>query len=105
MPKRRKVSLGLTELGGQECLDEVPGHGRSDGAASQTEDVHVIVLDPLPGRKVVVDQRGADPGNLVGADRRADSAAADRHPAVHLPRDDRLGEGDDEVRIVVARFS
>ena len=88
-----QVSLGLAELGGQERLDEVPGHGRSHGPAAHAEDVHVIVLDALPGREMVVDQRGADARNLVGADRRADAAAADRHAAVHLSRCHALARG------------
>ena len=101
LPRRRRCRVGLAELGGQERLDEVPGHGRPHGPATHTNDVHVIVLDPLPGREVVVDQRGADALNLVGTDRRAHTAAADRHAALHRPRRHSPGERDDEVGIVV----
>src|SRR6266403_4001135 len=73
-----QVALGLTELGGQKRLDEIPGHRRSNGSPAHAKDVHVIVLDALPGREVVVDQTGADALDLVGAHRRADAAAADR---------------------------
>jgi hypothetical protein len=75
----------------------------------------VIVLDTLSGRKVVVDQRGADTRDLVGADGRADAAAAvvislesmpittaDCHATLHLPCYDRRREGDHEVWIVIA---
>src|SRR6266705_808283 len=61
-----QVSLGLAECGGQECLDEVPGDGWPYGPASYTQDVQVIVLDPLLGSEVVVDARRADALHLVG---------------------------------------
>src|SRR5262245_29568200 len=61
-----QVSLGLAECGGQECLDEVPGDGWSYGPTAHTQDVQMIVLDPLPGREVVVDERRADALHLVG---------------------------------------
>jgi hypothetical protein len=61
-----QVSLSLTERGGQKCLDEIPGNGWTDGPATQTQDVQVIVLDPLLGREVVVDERCADALHLVG---------------------------------------
>ena len=44
------------------------------------------------------------PGDLVGADRRADAAAADRHAALDLSRHHRLAERNDEVGIVVVRI-
>src|SRR5439155_889929 len=67
------------------------------------DDVHVIVLDPLPRGKVIMDQRGADTRNLVGADGGPHTAAADSHPALDLAGRDRLGERDDVIRIVVVR--
>ena len=99
------MALGLAELGGQERLHEVPGHRGADGAAAHAEDVHVIVLDALPRREMVVDETGADAGHFVGADRRADAAAADRHAAFDLARDDCLAERHDEIGIVVVRTS
>ncbi len=63
----------------------------------------MIVLDALPGGKLVMDQRGTNTRNLVGADRGAHAAAADRHPALDRPRRHGLGQRDDEVRIVVVR--
>jgi hypothetical protein len=49
------MSVGLTELGGQEGLDEVPSHRRSNCPAAHTEDIHVVVLNSLPGREMIVD--------------------------------------------------
>jgi hypothetical protein len=48
------MSWGLTELGCEEGLNEIPSHGWSYGPAAHTKDIHVIVLDTLPCRKVVV---------------------------------------------------
>ncbi|TPW00488.1 MAG: hypothetical protein USCAAHI_00061 [Beijerinckiaceae bacterium] len=78
-----QVPFGLTELIRQERLDEVPGHGGSD-RPNDTDDVHVIVLHSLPGREVVVNQPGANARHLVRAHGSADTAAADRDPAVHF---------------------
>jgi hypothetical protein len=95
------VPLGLTELGGQERLDEIPGHRRSNGSSAHTKDVHVIVLNALPGREMVVDQTSADTLDLVGAHRRADAAAADRKAAIHFLSYHRSREWNDEVGIVI----
>src|SRR4029077_9445692 len=67
------------------------------------EHIHVIVLDPLPGREVVVDQGGTDTRYLVGAHRRADTAAADGDAAIDLSSRDFPAERDDKIRIVIAR--
>src|SRR5262249_49799067 len=95
MPRRR------AELRGQERLHEIPGHGRANDAATDADDVHVIVFDSLSRRKVIVNQSGPGPRNLVRADRGAHAAAADGHSALHRARRHRAGEWDDEVRIVV----
>jgi hypothetical protein len=62
------VALGLTELGRQELLDEVPGEERPQSPSAQTNYVHVIVFDPLSGGEVIADQTGSNARNLVGAD-------------------------------------
>src|SRR6516225_1164400 len=61
-----QMPLGLTEPGRQERLDEIPGYGSPHGPATDTDNVHVIVLYALPGGEVVVDQSGPDARNLVG---------------------------------------
>ena len=42
-----KVSVGLAELGGKKCLDQVPSRGRPYGSAPQAKHIYVIILDPL----------------------------------------------------------
>ena len=97
------VALRLTEPGRQECLDEIPSYGRPHRSAAHANDVHMIVLDPLPSREVVVNQPGADAWDLVGANRRAHAAAADRDTMFYLPPGDGSGERNDEIRIIVER--
>jgi hypothetical protein len=49
------VSFGLAEVGGEKRLHEVPSDSWSHGSATHTENIHVIILDTLPRREVVVD--------------------------------------------------
>jgi len=63
----------------------------------------VIVLDALPGSEMVVYQAGADAWNFVGTDAGAHAAAADRQAAFDLARSHSFSEGNDEIRIVIAR--
>src|ERR1043166_3547235 len=94
----------LAELRGQERLHEIPGHLVPGHAATEADDVHVVVLDALPGGEVIGDERSADSRNLVDADRDADAAAAERDPALDGAAGHRLSERNREVRIVVARL-
>jgi hypothetical protein len=97
------MSLGVAEVGGQERLDKVPGHGRSDGPAAHANKIHLIILDTLPRREVIVDQPGADAGYFVGTDGSAHAAPADCHATLDLPRGNGSSERDDEVGIVIVR--
>src|SRR5437870_1058642 len=98
-----QMAWGLAELGLQKRYDEIPRDGRSRRTPAHTYKVHVVVFDTLPGREVVMHQPGANGWYLVCADRRADAAAADRHPALDRPRRHSASERDDEVGIIVAR--
>jgi len=98
-----QVSFVLAQCSGQERLDEVPGHDRSHGPAAHAHHVPVIVLDPLPGRDVVVHERSADARDLGGADRGADTTPAERRTALDLSRRHGPRPWNDAVRRVVAR--
>ena len=100
-----QMSVCLTELGGQKGLDQVPSHRWSDCPATHANNVHVIILDPLPRREVIVDQRRAHAGNLVGTYRCPHTAAADRHATFDLTHRHSPGERGDKIRIVVVRLS
>src|SRR5213594_2826613 len=47
-----QVPRGLAVLRGEISLNQVPSQLRPDGPPTQAQDVHVIVLDALPGGKV-----------------------------------------------------
>src|SRR6185436_122353 len=96
------MALGLGEFRRQKGLGEIPSCRWPDGPATHADDVHVVVLDALPRRKMVANQAGADSRNLVGADRGADTASADRNTALHFAGRYRSGERDDEIGVVVA---
>jgi hypothetical protein len=98
-----QMSFGLTEFGSQKGLNEIPSHSRSYRSATHAKDVHMIVFDTLPGREMIVDQRSADAGNLVGTDRRTYPAAANCHGTIDLPRRHSLTERDNKVRVVVVQ--
>src|SRR6185312_832714 len=80
-------------------VHQLLGDFDADHAGSQHQDVHVVVLDPLVGRVVVVGEAGADAAELVGRDRRTDARAANENAtpasAEHAQRD--LGG---EVRVI-----
>src|SRR5712664_2777253 len=97
-----QVTRGLTELGGQERLEDVPGRVRSDSAAAHADDVHVVVLDALARGEVVAHQPGADSRNFVRTHRRSDAAPADRHTALARSRHNSLCERDDKFGIIVS---
>jgi hypothetical protein len=48
------MSRRLTKLGGEKRLDQVPRHGWSHGPAAHAKNIHMIVLDTLSCRKMVV---------------------------------------------------
>src|SRR5207237_7345309 len=81
---------------------EVGGEARSDHLRSETENVHIVVLDALARRIGVMAHRGADAGDLAGGDRRADARAADEDAARRAPGEDRLPELASLVGIVDA---
>ena len=95
------MSRGAAVFGGQISLDEIPSDFRANGSSAHAKDVHVIVLDTLLRRKMIVNETGADAVHFVRANRRADAAAADRHAAIHLAGHDRLTERDNVIGIVV----
>src|SRR5919204_4733883 len=70
---------------------------------AEAEHVHVIVLDALVCRVVVVADRGTDAWDLARRDRRADPGAADEHGAFRLTAANCLADLARLVRVVDAR--
>src|SRR5439155_18141808 len=44
-----EMARGLAEPGRQKRLNEVPSQQRPHGPGSHTDDIHVVILDTLPG--------------------------------------------------------
>ena len=57
----------MAEFSGQKGLNQIPGQLRAFDPSAQAQQVEVVILNPLPGRKMVFDQAGADVFDLVRA--------------------------------------
>src|ERR1700730_3312015 len=102
-PQPPQVTRCLTEFGPEKGLDKIPSDQRSNGTAAHTYKVHVVVLDSLPSREVVVHQRRAYSRYLVRTDRSSHAASADGNAARDCPGGNGLSERDDKIRIIVVR--
>ncbi len=81
MPRSGAVS------GIQKGLDDLEGNLGADNPRTDTENVHVVVLDPLPGRVGVVTQTGSNPRELVGSDTHPHPRATDQNPSIDFAGD------------------
>src|SRR5262245_6838185 len=97
------MPVRLTVLCGKVCLDNIPCHCWTHGAAAHAEYVHVIIFDTLTGGEMIVDETGANPRHFVGTHARADPTAADSHASIHLPGHYGLRERQHKVGIIVKR--
>src|SRR5262249_51655922 len=86
----------------EKRVTQIAGNLNSDDSAAHAEDVHVVVLDALVSRVVILHQTRPDARNFVSAHGRTDSATADGDAALDFALCDGLREGDDEIGIVVA---
>lgn len=106
---RENTSLNIHDLGQSGCVSgsgaiasiqegshDFESEFGTDHASADAEDVHVVVLDTLPGRVGVVADASADAGEFVGSYAHADAGTADQDPAIDLASDhfgrDRLGK-------------
>lgn len=92
---------GAAKLSFEESLDEFPGEFRAFDAATETEDIHVVVFNALARGEIIFNETGAGAFNFIGADGRADAAAAYGDAAFHFAVGNGAGEGNNEVRIIV----
>jgi hypothetical protein len=98
------VAFGVAELSREKSFDKVPGHHGPHDPAAKTDNVHVIVLDALPSREVIIDQSGVNSRNFVGANGSTDSTPANSNPALNRARHHCPRQRNDEIRVVVAWF-
>jgi hypothetical protein len=95
------VSISSAELASEKRLNKIPGDGRSNRPATHTNDIHIVILDSLLSREMIVNECGADADNLVGANGGANAAAADCYTANYITRGYSSGKRNYYVRIVV----
>jgi hypothetical protein len=79
-----------------ECSDDFEGQFWADDTSPDAQDVHVVVLDPLPGGVRVVAQAGPNAREFVGGDADPDAGTAHQDAAIdgaieHFPSH-RFGE-------------
>src|SRR5262249_48398401 len=85
-----------------KSFDQVPGYGRPHRTTAHAQHIHVVVFHSLPGGKMIVDERGANARNLVGADRRADAAAANGDASLDLPCRNGPCKWNDKIRVIAS---
>src|SRR6266540_722416 len=83
-----RVPLLAVEPSGEERLRELQREGLGDDERPEREHVHVVVLDPLVRRVVVVADARADAGDLVRGDRARHAHPGDEGAPLHAPTHD-----------------
>ena len=94
------MTLLAREGGVEKRCDEIGGKRGPDDTRSETENVHVVVLDSLPRGVAVVADGGADAGKFVGGNRHAGAAPAHDDAAVGASIAQRRGDRFSAVGIV-----
>src|ERR1700746_925402 len=95
------MSLRLTKPSVQKRLHEIPSPCWTHGPAAHTEDVHVVVLDTLSRRKMVVNQSSPDALDFVCADRSTNAASANRHSSFSLLPGYSFRQGNNIIGIII----
>src|SRR5580700_1448319 len=104
----RALQLGRAERGILICgsgvgvcvaANKMPGF-LADDARTHHQDIHVVVLDALMSRVVIVAHAGADAGHFVGGNANADAAAADEDAAFGASQLESAADSLGEISIV-----
>ena len=95
------MSLLATENRFDKSFHQIPGHLGADGATAHAQNIHVIVLHALAGRKVIMDQAGTDSTNLIRTNRSPHSATANGNASLHSSLSHRASHRKNKIRIIV----
>ena len=98
------VPLLRCELCGEVGVNDLGRSVHSDDSAANGKNVHVVVLDGLVCRVIVVDDGGSDPRDLVRRDGSARTRAADDDPAFALTTYDGSANSSRDVGVVDGFF-
>ena len=82
-------------------MNEVPSQFRALDASAKADNIKVIIFHALFRGKVVLDQAGANAFYLVGADRGADTAAANGEAAIYFSGSHGLPQWNDKIRVII----
>lgn len=80
--KTADVALFVGEFRAHKSPGEFHAGGRTDDAAAQHEDVHIVMLHALMGRVNVMAESGANAVEFIGRDGSADTRAAEENASV-----------------------
>lgn len=80
---------------------QIPSHLGTDRATTHAQNIHVIVLHALAGRKVIMNQAGTDSANLIRTNRSPHSTAANSNASFHFAHCHRTSQGKNIIRIIV----
>ena len=94
------VPLLRCESCGEVGVNDLGRSVHSDDSAANGKNVHVVVLDGLVRRVIVVDDGGSDPGDLVRGYRSACTGAAHDDPAFALTIHDGSANSSGDVGVV-----
>ena len=92
------------EVCSQKGPDQLPGKSRSDHIfCIHANDIHIVMLNGIVGKKNIMDQPSSRTGDLVRGDGRSHPATTEHRSAINLSRSDGTGQRDDEIGVVVVR--
>jgi hypothetical protein len=95
------IPLFTAEARGEKSLQQFPRIGEADDLTPETDQVQIIILDPLMRGERLMYQAGTDSWNLVGSNTGPNTAAADGDTTVHFPGRNRPSLRNDKIRVVV----
>ena len=95
------MARGLAKLGLEKGLDQFPHHFRAFNPSAHANHIEIVILNSLPGGKIILNQAGANSFDFVGTNAGANTTAANGHTPIHFPGGHRLAEWNDEVGIII----
>src|SRR5215510_9319889 len=96
--KASQMAVSLAELSRKKSLDQIPSGFWTNDATTQTEDVHVVILDSLSSGKMIQYQSSSRTVNFVCGDRRSYTTSTNRYSTIQLTCCNRPCKWDYKVR-------
>ena len=96
-----EMSLLEAENRFDKSSHQIPCHLGADCATAHAQDIHVVVLHALAGRKVIMNQACPNSPHLIRTNRGSHPAAANGDAALHFARCHCASQGKNIIRIIV----